>query len=200
MRGRGGEGALSVYVGKKKSSWVGTWRVYDAFGRGKKRAKVIGSVGEMSKADARKKLREIALAESKPKTLEVRVREWVESRIGKRHMDRRERAMRLLEEAIELAQAEGITREMVDNQAAHVYARPVGEPSQEAAGVAVCLLGWCAATGNMLATLAEREVRRIEAKPVAEIRGSVARKADADLVCSVRTLSEVNEKPSVEGS
>jgi hypothetical protein len=117
--------------------------------------------------------------------LEQRVEDWVRTRIGDAHMHPKERAMRLLEEAIELAQAEGIKHSDVLAQVGHVYLRPPGEPSQEAAGVAVCLLGWCAATGNRLKDLAFREIERIEAKPVDQIRGSVARKMDADLVTVV---------------
>lgn len=121
--------------------------------------------------------------------LEARVAEWVNTRIGPEHMHPRERAMRLLEEAVELAQAEGIAYDQVDRQVAHVYSRPAGEPAQEAAGVAVCLLGWCAATGNRLNDLALAEIERIEAKPIEQIRGSLARKADADLVTAVPVSS-----------
>ncbi len=117
--------------------------------------------------------------------LEKRVADWVVSRIGPDHMNRRERTMRHLEESIELAQAEGITAEQVLKQAEHVFARPAGDPDQEAGGVAVCLLGWCAATGNRFEDLALREIQRIEAKPIDQIRGSVARKTDADLVVCV---------------
>lgn len=99
--------------------------------------------------------------------------------------------MRLLEEAIELAQAEGITADQVARQAEHVFARPSGAPQQEAAGVAVCLLGWCASTGNRLLDLAVAEIERIEAKPIDQIRGSVARKQDADLVTRVGQEDEV---------
>ncbi len=118
-------------------------------------------------------------------SLEDRVAHWVRTRLGAENLHHRERSMRLLEEAIELAQAEGITPDQVAKQVAHVFARPSGEPSQEAAGIAVCLLGWCAATGNSLLDLAHREIERIEAKPVEQIRGSLARKADADLVTCV---------------
>lgn len=118
-------------------------------------------------------------------TLEGRVAEWVHTRIGPEHMHPRERAMRLLEEAVELAQAEGITPDQARAQMAHVYQRAAGEPAQEAAGVAVCLLGWCAATGHRLDALALAEIERIEAKPIEQIRGSLARKADADLVVAV---------------
>ncbi|MGA2270304.1 MAG: hypothetical protein ABSH44_17670 [Bryobacteraceae bacterium] len=114
--------------------------------------------------------------------LEERVAEWIRTRIGEPNLHHKERAMRLLEEALELAQAEGITIDQVGWQVDHVFARVKGEPAQEAAGVAVCLLGWCAATGNNLLALAIQEIERIEAKPLDEIRGSLARKADADLV------------------
>jgi hypothetical protein len=118
-------------------------------------------------------------------SLESRVAEWVCTRIGPDHMHPRERAMRLLEEAIELAQAEGISLDQTLRQSVHVFDRKAGDPAQEAAGVAVCLFGWCAATGNTLHALALAEIMRIEAKPLDQIRGSLARKADADLVVAV---------------
>ena len=93
--------------------------------------------------------------------------------------------MRLLEEAIELAQAEGITVEQVCDQTQHVYARPPGLPAQEAGGVAVCLYGWCAAAHIQLTEVASEELARIEAQPIEEIRGSLARKQDSDLVTVV---------------
>ena len=116
-----------------------------------------------------------------PWYLENRVIEWVRTRIGNGHVTRKERAMRLLEEALELAQAEWITIDQVKRQADHIYERPWGEPRQEAAGVAVCLLGWCGATGNRLLDLAIEELERIEAEPMEQIRGSITRKTDADL-------------------
>ncbi len=117
--------------------------------------------------------------------LEARVRSWVEERIGKDHMAPRERAMRLLEEAIELCQAEGIQADLVAKQCEHVYARPAGDPKQEAGGVAVCLYGWCASRGVRLTEIAKREIERIECKPIEQIRGSLARKFDSDLVTVV---------------
>jgi hypothetical protein len=125
-------------------------------------------------------------------TLESRVANWIRTRIGESpvHMQSKERAMRLVEEAVELAQAEGITVGMCHRQVEHVFRRPAGEPAQEAGGVAVCLLGWCAATGNLLIDIATREVERIEAKPVDQIRGSVVRKMDADLVTCTDDLNQ----------
>ena len=113
---------------------------------------------------------------------EDRVELWVRTRIGPGHMNRKERAMRLFEEAAELAQAEGITAEQLVTQIAYVFTRPGGEPSQEAGGVAVCIVGYCAGIGTTFLDVLERELRRIEAKPISEIRGSLARKADSDLV------------------
>jgi len=115
--------------------------------------------------------------------LEERVAQWICTRLGPANCGPKERAMRVLEEAVELAQAEGITHAQVIRQAAHVFARPAGEPAQEAAGVAVCLFGWCASRGHRLMDLATAEIERIEAKPLEQIRGSLARKSDADLVC-----------------
>lgn len=48
--------------------------------------------------------------------------------------DRKERALRVLEEAIELAQAEGIEVNQAANLVGYVYSRPPGEPSQELGG------------------------------------------------------------------
>lgn len=115
-------------------------------------------------------------------SLETRVASWIRTRIGPGAIHPQERAMRLLEEAIELAQAEGISQDLVLKQVGYVFARSIGDPVQEAGGVAVCLLGWCAGRGTRLEDIMLRELHRIEAKPIHEIRGSLARKTDADLV------------------
>lgn len=114
--------------------------------------------------------------------LQQRVAAWVRSRIGDEHMQPKERALRLLEETCELAQAHGIPQESAIKQVEHVFSRPAGEPTKEAAGVAVCLLGWCEATEQNVLDLTVAEIERIEAKPISQIRGSVARKAGAGLI------------------
>lgn len=114
--------------------------------------------------------------------LQQRVAEWVKTRIGADHMHPMERALRLFEEAAELLQSEGVDEQSAIEQVRYVYGRPAGEPEQEAAGVAVCLLAWCESRGVSFVTLAAREIERIEAKPLDQIRGSVTRKADAGLV------------------
>jgi hypothetical protein len=51
------------------------------------------------------------------------------------------------------------------------------------------LLGWCGSRGLRMMDIARQEVDRIEAKPVEEIRGSLARKTDADLVIAIPEVS-----------
>lgn len=113
--------------------------------------------------------------------LEERVAEWVRTRLGGGAMNPRERALRLLEEACELAQAEGVPEDLAAKQVAHVYSRPPGESRQEAGGVAVTLMGWCASTGHRLEDLAVAELERIERRPPVEIQGSETRKRDLTL-------------------
>lgn len=52
---------------------------------------------------------------------------------------KRERSLRFLEEATELVQSLGLTRDDAHNIVEHVYGRPVGEPKQEVGGVTVTL-------------------------------------------------------------
>lgn len=117
--------------------------------------------------------------------LENRVREWVVSRIGPEHMTTRERAMRLLEEAIELAQAEGVTREQVDCQVAYTYSSKPGDPRQEASGVAICLYGWASAAGATLQEIGLAEMERIEARSAAEVQERLARKVKGTVITVV---------------
>lgn len=54
------------------------------------------------------------------------------------------RALRLLEEAIELAQAEGVTMQEVGIVRDQVYAKPPGDPLQELGGVLICAVAHAA--------------------------------------------------------
>ena len=99
-----------------------------------------------------------------------RIGSWVRRAFGEAAMtDRWERTARVLEEALELAQAEGLTAADVQRVLDRTYSRPVGEPSQEAAGLMVTLLAWAEATGTDLATVTLAEVERIE-QPVVMAR------------------------------
>jgi hypothetical protein len=95
--------------------------------------------------------------------LTIRISKWVVNRFGRRCLlDPRERAMRLLEEAIELAQAEDISLFDASKVAVRVYERPKGEKKQEAAGVAVTLLAYCRARRFDFLRITDREVTRVE--------------------------------------
>lgn len=113
-------------------------------------------------------------------TIPGRIARWVVSRLGEPLLtDREERALRLVEEAIELAQAEGIPYAHIVNVAQRVYSRPAGEPAQEMGGVMVCAHAWAIAAEESLAALTEREVSRIEAVPAEVTRAKHDAKADA---------------------
>lgn len=77
-------------------------------------------------------------------------------------MDRLERIMRFLEEALELAQAEGMTEEEARRVAAYVWGRPQGETPQEVGGVMVTLAAFCFRRGIDLQAEALREFDRID--------------------------------------
>lgn len=109
-----------------------------------------------------------------------RIALWVRTRLGSAVLrDRKERAMRVAEEAIELAQAEGCAQIDVQHLVRRVYSRPVGVPSQEAAGVSVCLLAWCYAADERLDDLTRSEVERIEEIDADHFRRRQAEKAAA---------------------
>lgn len=63
--------------------------------------------------------------------LQKRARQWVIKVFGAPFLNKRERALRVLEEAIELAQAYGITREEALAVHTLVFSRPVGDTRPE---------------------------------------------------------------------
>lgn len=62
-------------------------------------------------------------------------------------LDRGERTHRFLEEALELAQANGCSRGEVLALVDYVFGRPQGNPAQEVGGVMVTLASLCSAMG-----------------------------------------------------
>lgn len=82
----------------------------------------------------------------------------------------KQRAMRLLEEAIEAAQAAGVEEPQALRVLTYVYGRPVGELGQELGGVGVTLLA-LAATAGLDADMEERkEIDRVLSKPIEHFR------------------------------
>lgn len=91
---------------------------------------------------------------------------WVHDTFGEDcALDCTERAKRVLEEAIELAQASGVSEDDVDFITHYVYRRDVGEIDQEVGGVAITLAALCTANGLNLETEMWREIRRVLALP-----------------------------------
>jgi NTP pyrophosphatase (non-canonical NTP hydrolase) len=89
------------------------------------------------------------------------------------------RGLRLVEEAIEAAQAAGCDAGMVHRLVDHVYAKPVGELVQELGGVSVTLLNLAQAAG-FSADRAERlEIERVLSRPLADFAARNAAKKQA---------------------
>lgn len=93
--------------------------------------------------------------------------------------DRAERTHRFLEEALELAQANGCSRDDALALVEYVFGRPVGRPDQEVGGVMVTLASLCSASEINMDDAGERELERnwdrietIRAKQQAKPHGS----------------------------
>lgn len=75
--------------------------------------------------------------------------------------DPKERGLRLLEEAIEAAQAVNVSREDAHKLVDYVFGRPTGEISQEISGVLVTVLSLADAAGISAELSLVREIARI---------------------------------------
>lgn len=89
--------------------------------------------------------------------------------------DKVERNHRFIEEAVELVQSLGCTKEDVLMLVDYVYGRPLGDPPQEVGGVAVTLAALCSANQLDMADCADEELARIWTK-VDQIRAKQASK------------------------
>ncbi len=108
--------------------------------------------------------------------IEKIVSRWVSERFGPPVFeDTHERVMRILEEAIELAQTEDVSRDMAHKLVDYVFNKPVGESKQETAGVLITLLAYTAAKGIDLKAVTTDELARIH-----EIEPSVVQKKQRD--------------------
>lgn len=92
-----------------------------------------------------------------------RCRRWVRECLGIRILtDRKERAMRHLEEAMELAQALGVAEGSALRIAERVWSRPIGTPGSEAAGSLFTLIVLCSEVGVDLEAELYNELERVE--------------------------------------
>lgn len=86
---------------------------------------------------------------------------WQAATFGPAARNRQERARRMLEEALELAQAEGVTVREVDRLMWRVYARPPGDTAQEIAGLTITLAGLAENAGVQVADAVAAEWDRL---------------------------------------
>lgn len=124
--------------------------------------------------------------------LQRRVEEWVLTTFGEGPATtKKERALRFVEEALELVQARGMTKEEALLIVDYVYSRPAGETFQEAGGVMMTLSALCWQAGIELDDATTAELARVESPEMREkirekqnsksaIRGVTASKEDAE--------------------
>lgn len=102
---------------------------------------------------------------AKVDSLQGRVREWMLACFGPQvAADKTERTWRFIEEALELAQAQGATSRDVCTLVDYVFARPVGEAHQEVGGVLLTLAALCDAVGLDMELAGEHELARVWGK------------------------------------
>jgi hypothetical protein len=99
-----------------------------------------------------------------------RVYDWVRTTFGLANQDAHERALRFFEEAVELAQAEGIREEELVRIVRHVLTKPPGTPLQEAGGAGTTLLAYCEAKGFSADTAERLEFDRVLSFPSEHFR------------------------------
>jgi NTP pyrophosphatase (non-canonical NTP hydrolase) len=107
---------------------------------------------------------------------QMRIAGWMDEVFGQSVTgDVRERTVRFLEEAVELAQAVGVAKADVARVSDYVYSRPVGDPSQEVGGVLVTLAALCGETKINLEYAVATEFDRID---TVEMRTKIRAKQD----------------------
>lgn len=90
-----------------------------------------------------------------------RVEEWLEACFPPEvRSDRAERTHRFLEEAMELAQANGCSRDDAVALVDYVFGRPKGDPKQEVGGVMVTLASLCSASEIHMDEAGDAELAR----------------------------------------
>lgn len=99
------------------------------------------------------------------------IADWVKRTFGAMNaINQEERIRRFAEEAIELAQAAGLSESDVARLVRYVYSRPAGEPAQEVGGVSVTLLAYCESMGLSADELEQREYARVLSKDTGYFR------------------------------
>jgi hypothetical protein len=124
---------------------------------------------------------------------------WAIRNFGNSTTDMKERARRLLEEAVKLAQAVGVEEHQSVDIVRYVYQRPAGSIEQEIAGVTLTLEAAHACytiqygTGKDMDELAEAELDHILAVPMARLREKHQSKVRAGIAAG--TCHNCNPEP-----
>lgn len=127
---------------------------------------------------------------------------WVRGTFGR--TTTKERARRLLEEALELAQAEGLEARDAIDLADYVFAKPAGDIRREAGGVGLTLLAYCDSVGLSAEACEALELERVRALPREHFRIRQTAKHEAEVgdlpgtVSVAEELDILNEPPFVE--
>ncbi|NJM13393.1 MAG: hypothetical protein HC889_17345 [Synechococcaceae cyanobacterium SM1_2_3] len=101
------------------------------------------------------------------KDLQKQMRAWVTCNFGTALMvDPVERAARVLEEAVELAQASGVPCDRCHRLVDRSFSRPTGEIQIEAAQVGVAILTFCEMLQVDFNVIVGTEIERIHSFPV----------------------------------
>ena len=104
-------------------------------------------------------------------TFQERCWRWAHECFGAKIAEsREERALRFIEEALELVQASGVSVSQAYDMVDYVYGRKVGELQQEVGGTMVCLAALCAASGIDMEIAADVELTRCWSE-IVKIRG-----------------------------
>lgn len=119
---------------------------------------------------------------------QIAILAWVRDTFGMPAAEVPERVRRLVEEVVELAQAEGLPLEAIKDIAHHVYSKPPGEPTQEIGGVCTTLLAYCASKNVSMEACENAEFQRIQKLPPSYFRDRQNIKADAGIAVRYHAL------------
>lgn len=120
---------------------------------------------------------------------------WADDCFPSWRHDRSERQHRFLEEALELVQSVGTTREEAYQLVDYVFSRPAGEPAQEVGGVRTTLAAFCTAHDLNDQACARAELDRIlQPDVMAKIRAKQAAKPKVGPLPGAAPRSEHEER------
>jgi len=130
-------------------------------------------------------------------TLARLVYHWAHSTFGNVAADRRERSARIVEEACEVAQADGVDPAMLHAIIDRVYSRPADTANRELGGLLVTVFARCGIDGWDPAEILDREVARVISKPRDHWRGKHDAKVSAGTVTGPSDDGKSEDPPPV---